>query len=393
MSFREGFTFSRSQKLGILFAFALFAIVISTIGLWKHFYQTSRDIEVFETKMIKVDTIKDTSYPKSKIYQIDINKADTTDWEQLPGIGKVLSKRIIKYREAIGGFHAVAELAHVYGLQPEVLSKIESYLTINPKTIPQNKKIRKKKQPSFAYLPDLDVNTANEQDFKQLPGIGETLSKRIVKFRNSKGGFNEVKEIKDVYGLSAEVFDLIAAKLYIDSASLPPPREWIAQNNRGLGQGAERENEKTPFPSSESTDFESAFEPIDLNQANAQQLEALPGIGEKLANRIINYRKSLGFYASVEQLKSVYGLSEQNYERMHSFLYARIPDVPSKKDLNTITTKQLAFYPFISEELAENITQLRKKLGWFEEWTEVALVDGMNEEIMEQMKLYFWMQQ
>ena len=103
-----------------------------------------------------------------------------------------------------------------------------------------------------------------------------------------------------------------------------------------------------------------AIEMVDLNQADSMQLEAIPGIGGKLANRIIKYRTLLGFYVSVEQLRSVYGLSEKNYQRMEPYLRVGNTSGFKKRNINTVYARSLAFYPAIDKKLAEAIIKRRK---------------------------------
>ena len=53
---------------------------------------------------------------------------------------------------------------------------------------------------------------------------------------------------------------------------------------------------------------------ININRADVWLLEALPGIGETLAKRIVDYRRQNGAFRSVSDLKSVSGLGEATYE-------------------------------------------------------------------------------
>ncbi|WP_432574898.1 helix-hairpin-helix domain-containing protein [Kineococcus sp. SYSU DK005] len=48
--------------------------------------------------------------------------------------------------------------------------------------------------------------------------------------------------------------------------------------------------------------------PLDLNAATAEQLDALPGVGEVLAGRIVSWRQANGRFTSVEELGEVQGI-------------------------------------------------------------------------------------
>ena len=54
--------------------------------------------------------------------------------------------------------------------------------------------------------------------------------------------------------------------------------------------------------------------PLDLNTADGQELDELPGIGEVLAERILNYREAHGGFGSVDELLEVSGIGEKTLE-------------------------------------------------------------------------------
>ncbi len=55
---------------------------------------------------------------------------------------------------------------------------------------------------------------------------------------------------------------------------------------------------------------------LDVNRATEQDFDALPGIGPKLAERIMAYRQSVGAFHSLDELRSVKGIGEKTFERI-----------------------------------------------------------------------------
>ena len=55
---------------------------------------------------------------------------------------------------------------------------------------------------------------------------------------------------------------------------------------------------------------------LDLNRATGQDLDALPGVGPKLAERIMEYRESVGVFHTLEELRAVKGIGKKTFERI-----------------------------------------------------------------------------
>ena len=68
--------------------------------------------------------------------------------------------------------------------------------------------------------PLLEINTCDSASLEALPGIGPVLSVRIIKFRKLLGGFASVDQLREVYGLSEEVYNIISSRVYADSTAV-----------------------------------------------------------------------------------------------------------------------------------------------------------------------------
>lgn len=61
---------------------------------------------------------------------IDLNSADTTLLKRVPGIGSSFARRIVKYRDLLGGYYVVEQLQEVYGMDRERYDAIHPYFTV-----------------------------------------------------------------------------------------------------------------------------------------------------------------------------------------------------------------------------------------------------------------------
>jgi len=119
---------------------------------------------------------------------------------------------------------------------------------------------------------------------------------------------------------------------------------------------------------------------VDINTADSVALEALPGIGPAFATRIIKYRTLLGGYVKVEQLKEVYGMPPETYERIKpscTLNLAKVKKIPA----DSLWLKPYKFYhPYLSKELKAAITTKKKTTDYSQAILQ-ELVNGSNEKL------------
>jgi competence protein ComEA len=59
---------------------------------------------------------------------------------------------------------------------------------------------------------------------------------------------------------------------------------------------------------------------VDLNRATVEELVELPGIGEQVAKRIVDYREKNGPFETLEELMNVRGIGEKSYLKLERYL-------------------------------------------------------------------------
>lgn len=106
-------------------------------------------------------------------FRMDLNQADSSQLILVRGIGPVFSKRIIKYRQLLGGYIKTEQLNEVYGLQEETLSHLKEVVYVDSLFEPQ--KIR--------------INFTEWQDLIKHPYIQSDLANRILKVRSINGPY------------------------------------------------------------------------------------------------------------------------------------------------------------------------------------------------------------
>ncbi len=156
-------------------------------------YQLMPYVKIKEAKTFLANSqFKQNQKQKSLAELIDINQADSTALEKLPGIGPKLSQRIISYREKLGGFYSMDQLHEVWGLQDSVLQKISNKIEI------KSKDLRK-----------ININLADLNQLKSHPYIGYKIAIAILNYRNQHGSFQNIEEIQKIVLIDEKIYSKI----------------------------------------------------------------------------------------------------------------------------------------------------------------------------------------
>jgi competence protein ComEA len=127
---------------------------------------------------------------------IELNTADSADLVLIDGIGPVFAKRIISYRERLGGYYAIDQLLEVFGIDNEHFEKIRNSVKADS-----------------TYIRKINVNTAAAGDLKKHPYIGPGVAQALVNYRKQHGPFKQLADIRKCDLVSADLYRKIAPYL------------------------------------------------------------------------------------------------------------------------------------------------------------------------------------
>lgn len=127
-------------------------------------------------------------------------------------------------------------------------------------------------------------------------------------------------------------------------------------------------------------------ETIELNSSDTTQLKTIPGIGSGYANRIVNYRNSLGGFAHIEQLEEVWGMDTYLYSQITPYL-----TLDPKHDsiyINLDDFKELLKHPYLNYKQVLVIDDIRSRKGAIKSLNRLQLLDEFKKKDIERLKEY-----
>lgn len=233
--FFKSFHLPRSQRvgLGVIFGLFLGGTLTAVWFTWHSHIDHRSLLEEHKDKIATVEkkhTKENSDYigrQKFTPFTFDPNTIDEKGWRNL-GFSPKQSRMIMNYRSKGGRFHIKSDLRKLYCVDDETYAILEDYILL-PEDMPHQSVVRERRETSHADTTRvrrtflcLDLNVCDSIELETLRGVGAVLAKRIVKYRNALGGFYDVSQLKEVYGLSAETFAQIQPYVFLRELKLRP---------------------------------------------------------------------------------------------------------------------------------------------------------------------------
>ena len=293
---KDFFYYTKSERRVILL---LLAIALLLLGIWADMeylrpvevpvtLSESEEIDSFLANLEEQEKIRKSHTPKNEISVVlqpfDPNTADSVLLRQL-GLPVYIVRNILKYRAKGGVFRSPESFSRIYGLKEEVYQKLKPYITIAPLVSVSHVRTDTFRQlkDTIPYIPKyeegtiVDLNKADTSILKRIPGIGSTLARMIVVYRQRLGGFYDVSQLQEVPHVGVEL------------------NKWFVVTPAGLHK-------------------------IQVNSASLDKLRSHPYMDFYKAKAIMEYRRKRGKIKGLSQLSMFEEFTEKDLKRLSPYL-------------------------------------------------------------------------
>jgi competence protein ComEA len=213
-----------------------------------------------------------------------------------------------------------------------------------------------------------DPNTLSTEGWQRL-GLNDRTIKTINNYRSKGGHFYKSEDLKKIWGLPPAFYERVKGNIEIA----------VADKTQHF------ENPFTERPKYEKPERRIAV--VNVNTADTSALIALPGIGSKLATRIIAFRDKLGGFYSVDQIGETYGLPDSTYQKLKPYL--NVSNNGTRKiNINSATKDELKIHPYIRWNIANAIVEYRNQHGPFKNLNDLKNIMLIDEKAFEKIAPY-----
>uniref|UniRef100_A0A3Q1EHD8 Endonuclease/exonuclease/phosphatase family domain-containing protein 1 n=1 Tax=Acanthochromis polyacanthus TaxID=80966 RepID=A0A3Q1EHD8_9TELE len=154
--------------------------------------------------------------------RLNINTATEEELMTLPGVNRTVAQNIVEYRDCIGGFKKVEDLALVSGIGATKLEVIKLEICVSSRTSSsQHSPSSLRKDLEHQSSTGMNINTATPAQLMSIRGITEKIAKNIVAYRAEHGPFKSIEDLVRVNHINSSLLDKIRFQVFVERSRAP----------------------------------------------------------------------------------------------------------------------------------------------------------------------------
>lgn len=294
---KSHFWFNKRQRNGIFFLLTLIILlqgiyffVPINIGIFSLKDEINLPADEIAAFQHQIDSLKLVEIEKRRPKIYPYNPSFITDYKgyQLGMSTKEIDK-LLKHRASGKYINSAKQFQQITGVSDSLLTAMSPNFKFPDWVVAKNNSSKKKNtyigRKKNVPIVKQDLNTVTVNQLKEIYGIGDKISVRIVKFRSSLNGFLFDDQLKEVYGLKPEVIDRVLERYTVLS------KPTIIKLN--------------------------------VNTATFKEVLHLPYIDYELTKKIFQYRDEVAEIQSINELKNIDGFPLELYDKIIVYLDAK----------------------------------------------------------------------
>ena len=199
------------------------------------------------------------------LFNFNPNSVSEYELESL-GLSSGQAKTLINFKQKGGKFYKKEDLKKIYSISDELYNKLEPYISIE----------RDENEISI-----IELNSATKEQLKKIRGIGEKTAERLIVYRTQLGGYSNLNQLDDVYGLDSTIKNNKTTYFIINTEVLSKIR---------------------------------------INNITFKELLYHPYCDYNTTKKIINYREMHGDFISIEQILENNLIKAKQYRKIAPYL-------------------------------------------------------------------------
>lgn len=201
-------------------------------------------------------------------------------------------------------------------------------------------------------------------------GLSVAEIDRLHQFRNQNKYVNSPEDFQKVTKVSDEVLNKISPYFKFP--------DWVTNKSNSTSEKFHK------FLPKEKV----AIIQKDINIAIREDLIAVYGIGEKLADKILFEKEKLGGFVSMEQFQFMWGISPEAIDDLQKRFFVKNTFGIKKIAINDLPMKELAKFPYFNYALAKEIVVYRTMNNGIKDIADLTKIKGMPNEKIKIIALY-----
>ncbi len=199
---------------------------------------------------------------------------------------------------------------------------------------------------------NFDPNTISKEQWMRL-GLSGKQAKVVLKYVAKGGKFQKPEDLKKIFVISEEKY------LQLE------PWILIKQDKRASKDDVISRKTENPEIINKPEPFNIALKVLELNMIDSINILQVPGVGPAFARRIIKYRRKLGGYTDLNQLKEVWGMDSSRFYSIKDYFTVN-DSLIEQVSINSATFKELLQHPYLDFNHVKIIVNYRRKHGPFD---------------------------